>query len=277
MDLLPLVLLVAAVLTGLWLLLSRRRGVAARVGGALLLAAVVAMSWILEAYSPGDGDSASVAYAPAPDAGDASGDPLPAHPWPPEDPSSLVTLSHYYNFGVGVASLYEVAQTLVASLYRAGYAEVGFYRVPGGLVLVTRLEGIDVQGRPLGAERRYRPPGDRNDFSLPGYIRNLFFAPEGWYRYIAFVVSDKPYTTADRGLDETTALDRLRRGGVALPASYRERPYTPDHRVDALIYEFHKAGSDGAVEIIRPGRLPPENHFANNGLLLALSPWSSGG
>lgn len=201
-------------------------------------------------------------------------EPLPWHPWPPEDPSSFATLSSFFDFGAGSASLYDVAQLLTGVLARVGYVELGYYAVPGGFALVTRLEAISSDGEALAGAQRYRLPSDRVDFSLVEYIRSLFFAPQGRYRYLAFLVTDQPYVTADRPLDERTALERLRQGGVSLPVHYRNRPFSVDHRVDVLIYEFLKQAADGDVWILRPGRIPPDVHLERTGLLVALSPFA---
>ncbi len=196
---------------------------------------------------------------------------LPTYPWPPEEPSSLVRIDSLYPDGWHERSLFEVAELLTAALQKAAYLELGFYAAPGGFVMVTRLEGIDPAGAPLTAERRYQLPDDRGDFSFREYVRGLFFAPKGYYRFIAFVVSDVPYTTRDEPLEETEALERLHRGGVALSRKYADLPFSSYHRVDALIYEFRKGGHDGDVETLRPGRLPPNTHLENSGLSLALA------
>ena len=195
--------------------------------------------------------------------------PLPSYPWPPEDPSSLARLDAIHDFSNGGrASLYDVAETLRDALLRAGYPELGYYQAPGGFAIVTRLEGIDTEGRPLGPDRRYRLPDDAVDFSFTDYIRGLFFAPDGYYRLIVFVVTDQAYTTRDQPLDENVALARLRRGAVALPPAYHDKPFTAQHRVDALIYEFHTAAHQ--VETLRPGRLLPTTHIERTGLLSRL-------
>lgn len=201
---------------------------------------------------------------------------LPVYPWPPEDPSSLVRLDVLYDFRHGGrASLQDVADQLAAALNESGYLEQSFYQTSGGFVMVTRLEGIAEDGTPLGAERRYLLPNDRVDFSFADYIRSLFFAPEGYYRFVAFVITDRPYTTSEDGLEEHDALGRLRRGAVALPAGFDQRPFSAEHRVDALIYEFSQQ-SEGVIPL-RPGRLPPRTHLEKSGLMSALAAAGAGG
>lgn len=198
-------------------------------------------------------------------------DELPSYPWPPEAPSSLVSLSDLYDFSVGgSASLFDVSESLRTALRESGYLERRFYAAPGGFVMVTRLEQTDEQGTPLPDGKRYLLPEDAGDFSFAAYIHNLFFAPEGYYRFIAFVVTDRTYTTSDSALAEDTALARLRGGSVALPSAFRDLPFSDHHRVDALIYEFRLAVPNASVEPVTPGRLPPETHLEHSGLAGAL-------
>jgi hypothetical protein len=198
-------------------------------------------------------------------------DGFPAYPWPPEAPSSLVSLSELFDFSVGgSASLFDVSESLRTALRESGYLERRYYAAPGGFVMVTRLEQTDEQGTPLADGKRYLLPDDAGDFSFAAYIRNLFFAPEGYYRFIAFVVTDRAYTTSDSALAEDTALARLRGGSVALPSVFRELPFSDHHRVDALIYEFRLVAGNAAVEPVTPGRLPPETHLEHSGLASAL-------
>jgi hypothetical protein len=198
-------------------------------------------------------------------------DEFPAYPWPPEAPSSLVSLSELFDFrGGGSPSLRDVADVLQGALRASGYLERRYFSAPGGYVMVTRLEQTDGQGRPLPDGKRYLLPDDAGEFSFADYIRQLFFAPEGYYRFIAFVVTDRAYTTSDAALSEDSALDRLHAGSVALPAVFRRLPFTDDHRVDALIYEFRLASSNTTVEPLKPGRLPPETHLEQSGLSSAL-------
>lgn len=194
---------------------------------------------------------------------------MPVYPWPPEEPSSIARLQELHDFSAGgSASLYDVSETLRSALRLSGYPELSYYAAPGGFAMVTRLEGVDEQGQALADTRRYRLPSDQGEFSFADYIRGLFFAPEGLYRLIVFVVTDRPYVTLERTLDETEALARLRRGAVTLPAAFRALRFSPNHRVDALIYEFRATGQ--AVETLRPGRLPPTTHIERTGLLARL-------
>lgn len=196
---------------------------------------------------------------------------LPKYPWPPEEPSWLVRLDRLYPSISHEQSLYDISEMLSKALQGAKYNHISYYSAPGGFVMVTRLEGIDKNGVSLGNNRRYLLPDDKQDFSFFDYVRNLFFAPEGYYRFIAFVVSDAIYTTEASALSEADALKRLNRGASALPPEYRKMQFSPEHRIDALIYEFHKGGSDNDAKLMQPGRLEPDTHLENSGLSFAFT------
>ena len=203
-------------------------------------------------------------YQPMPTASEEA---LNAYPWPPEEPSWRIRVDQ--NLGLSLrsgVSLLDVEGILSRSLQDATYSESSYYSAPGGFVMVTRLEAIDSDGTPLSAEDRYRLPDEERDFDFVGYIQSLFFAPEGHYRFIAFVVSDKSYSTSDTALTEAEALTRLARGASRLPPEYANLEYTEAHRIDALIYEFRKGDRDRDLETMRPGRIPALTHLNNSGL-----------
>ncbi|MEZ5709381.1 MAG: hypothetical protein R3E02_08345 [Blastomonas sp.] len=192
---------------------------------------------------------------------------IPAYPvWPPETPSSRVGLDRFIASRAGM-SLYDAGEKLKGAFDGAGYVEHSYYAAPGGFVLVTRIEKIGADGAALKGAERYELPNQRSDPSLTDYVRNLFLeAPPGFYRYIAVVVSDRPFATSARTLDDDDAIARLRRGSNDLSAVYKTVPFTRAHKVEALIYEFRKDGGDGKVSMIEPGRIGAQIHLAKTGL-----------
>lgn len=192
---------------------------------------------------------------------------IPSYPvWPPEAPSSRVSLDRFIQARTNL-SLYDAGQKLKRSFEQAGYLEYGYYAAPGGFVLVTRIEKISAKGDRLPGTERYKLPSERSSGSLTSFVRGLFLdAPPGFYRYIAVVVSDKPYQTSRKTLSSKQAETRLTRGSNNLSSVYRNVPFTKDYNVDALIYEFTKDARTGNVRMIAPGRLTPSIHLAKTKL-----------
>ncbi|MFP4518736.1 MAG: hypothetical protein ACLFQ5_04705 [Oceanicaulis sp.] len=196
---------------------------------------------------------------------------LPSHPWPPEAPSARARLdADLFRVNGADTTLKDVGDRLADALSEAGYAEYKFYAVDTyGIAVVTRLEGVAPDGAPLEAALRYVPPGEDAPFSITNYLLRLFVAPEGYYRYIVFIINDQPYPMADATLDEAVALSRLTDGGLTgAPDGLDAYAFHEGYEVDALIYEFRKEA--GGVALLAPGRLPPLAHLDGAGLLAAL-------
>jgi hypothetical protein len=196
---------------------------------------------------------------------------FPPYPqWPPEDASWQIRLDEELSSDRRAGmSLLDVGDALLGAIENATY-QPKFYWAPGGFVMVIRLEAIEDDGTPLMDEqRRFRLPEDEVRLSLAEYVRSLFFAPEGYYRFIAFVVSDQFEKTSGEALSEPIAVERMTGGNIRLPDEYADWEFSIDHTIDALIYEFEVKGRD--VETLVPGRLvPPQTHLMNSGLPVVL-------
>jgi uncharacterized caspase-like protein len=205
------------------------------------------------------------------DSSTAAGQPLPDFPWPPPAPSAEMVLPDtiFRKTPATSLSLAAVGEQIVGALRRADYLEYSFYRAPDGFALVARLERMSPDGSSMPSEFRYIPPDATEPFSFTGYLRSLFFAPEGFYRLIAFVVTDRPFVAAAAAMDAAGAQHLLLGGANRLPEQLRAEAFTPAHAVTALIYEYRKGSSTGDVATIVPGRLAAETHLrrARIGLL----------
>lgn len=207
-----------------------------------------------------------VTFRPLTADGEQQSSSLSAYPWPPEDASWAVRIDDSATPTFVGLSLTDVESRLSRSLRSASYSMSRLYSAPGGFVMVTRLEATDGDGSPLAESERFRLPNDGSDFQLGSYIRNLFFAPEGYYRYIAFVVSDQFERMSEEQLSEADAVDRLQRGALRLPREYADMRFTERHRIDALIYEFRKGAEENDLETLVPGRISADKHLQNSGL-----------
>ena len=127
---------------------------------------------------------------------------------------------------------------LVGALEQARYFEYSYYRVPNGFALVARLERIGPDGTPLPEEFRFLLPGSQEPFSLGVYIKQLFFAPEGFYQQIVIVVMDRPFTATGGTLDAPAAARLLSGGANRLSNDFETMRFTEAHRVSALIYDY---------------------------------------
>lgn len=197
---------------------------------------------------------------------------FPDFPWPAPRPSEApLKLPHdrvVASLGAD-KSLYGVGQHLTAAINAAGYAEYTFYGVPDGFALVSRLERIEEDGRPSPNGFRYMQPG-QEPFSLANYLSGLFVAPVGRYRQIVFVVTDVPVVATAPPLTQGRAGQLLREGADRLPTDFRQMPFTNDHDVTALIYEFQKTGQVGNMAQTQGGPLTARDHLTRSGLYAAI-------
>ncbi|WP_299191946.1 hypothetical protein [uncultured Erythrobacter sp.] len=195
---------------------------------------------------------------------------LPRYPsWPPEEASSRIALDRYLGPREG-RSLYETGQMLRDALNEAGYEQHAFYAVPGGYIIVTETERTDPEGAGVRGTARYLKPGE-DRIGLLVSIRDLFLErPKTYYRYLAIVVSDRPFCAARETLAVEEAERRVIGGFSDLSDDTREIDFSDRYRVTALIYEFVNDGIGYDLSMIAPGRIPPREHLKRSGLDEAL-------
>ena len=213
------------------------------------------------------GDSTSAAPPSPPVAPPAAT--LPEFPWPPPIPSSRQEIDRQLVVAGTATTLRAVADKIEAALKRARY-EYSFYGVPNGFAVVARLERIDDEGATVAGDRRFLPPDAREAFDLTRYVSSLFFVSPGYYRMIALIVTDQPIVADGAPFDQSRAMRMPSAGATALPQSFSEQSFSPDHRVYALIYEFRKDANTREPQALVPGRLPARTHLSRSGVEPAL-------
>ena len=192
-------------------------------------------------------------------------------PWPPPTPSARSEIDRRMIAPDGATpTLRAVANRIEAALKRAHY-EYSFYGVPGGgFAVVARLERIDDDGAAMPGGKRFLPPDAKEPFDLSRYVSELFFAPAGYYRMIALVVTDQPLVTGGVQLAEADARKMALSGATELPRSFAGQPFGPHHRLYALVYEYRKGAQARDVQMLVPGRLPARTHLSRSGVETAL-------
>ena len=191
---------------------------------------------------------------------------LPQFPWPPPRYASMLMFGRDLDrrlLGRPEETLETIYQRIIRALAAAdaGY-ESGLFGVPGGFLLLTKLEQTDPEGRPLPGRDRWRdvrPPPS----SLSDYVVRLFLAPPGYYRTIAFVFTNR--MTADQGSGQ---LPGFGRGGRQLPPDLAAARY--DSRgAYILVYAFQRRDTGTAQPYTL---LSARQHLDASGLLRRLNP-----
>jgi hypothetical protein len=169
------------------------------------------------------------------------------------------------------ATLQTVSEDLLAALDEAGYVEHGFFCVPGGFALATRLERIREDKRPFPGDARWNTGPNpllslRDGFSLSKIIDGLINADPGRYRMILFYVTDRVVRPTNQ--PAPSDLGNLPgRGSDELPGNFEDYPYTDAYRVRALVYEFARP-SVAAPPGFVPQTVPARIHLRRAGLTM---------
>jgi hypothetical protein len=190
-------------------------------------------------------------------------------PWPPPRP----TIRYQLPMGLvtkgaaeGLASLFGRVEEAMA---RAKIDEYATYAIgDNGFAVVARLEAIESDGRPKSGSARWTVQAPSSHFSLRAVVASLFFAPPGYYRVIALIVTDRVLgNNYARGeLTPTAAKDLLQGSQRQLPADLKMNVAPAGARTEALIYEFERTSYDGEPELKTNGRIPPVQHLAGANL-----------
>jgi hypothetical protein len=190
-------------------------------------------------------------------------------PWPPPDYSASSVLDN--EIFKNCDDLHNADFILSKALKNVGYTEKGYYSVPGGFAVITRIEQIDKNGVSLDPPERWSVNTfSPLSFSITSYLKALFFSTPGYFRIIAFIVTDKPFNSSDKLPDENSAIDWIKNGTMVLPAEIGALKFTKDHTVTALIYEFQKPESDD-VFLINPSDLTGDDHLKLSKILPELN------
>lgn len=187
---------------------------------------------------------------------------LPPFPFPPNASVEYPIDASWITNRSGETTLGYVDDRLGQVLAANGYENSSYYAVEGGFVITTAMEQFDSSGQPSARERFSEIESPPSAFSAE-FWRNALRGRRGRYRVIAFMVTDQNYRTDDQTPVYGSARNLVFRGAKFLPAEMRAKPYTPQHRCLALVYEYGRNRATGEIGYIRPGSLTANVHLRN--------------
>ncbi|HMW79101.1 MAG TPA: hypothetical protein PKC78_01920 [Accumulibacter sp.] len=228
----------------------------------------------VRAIAPAESAAAAGAAAggvPADASSPPAAAPIPRFTWPPPKASAEVSIPDKWVRSAADATLLSVSDKLEKALRLAEYADWSYYAVPGGFALATHVEQIKPDGTPLAGGDRWRTgtPSVAN-LSLLEFILALAHAPPGSYRAIVFIVTDAVWAQSPAAPTGDEIAGWAGSGASGLPTAVGKLPYGPQHRVQALVYEFRK-GHAGPAALVLPSRVSGERHLYRGGLWKPLS------
>jgi hypothetical protein len=207
--------------------------------------------------------------APAQNASQASAPRLDL-PWPLPGPSTSIEIPAELRAPAEPGShMNRAADWLATALHDAGYADLAFYDVPGGFVLMADLELIDDQGlgaTPADPALRFSAKLPQKRFFTMGFWSELLARRKGHYRLMVFVVIDRPFGYST---DVTEGHLLWRPPSRELPLDRVELPYEAHDGWYALVYEFEKAGDAPSAKLATQP-VDPAVHLSKSGVLAAL-------
>jgi hypothetical protein len=196
--------------------------------------------------------------------------PIPFFPWPPPPASTRTTLENTFDLA-RFPTMKHAAAAIEAALRRAGFGDWGYFSLPeeeGGFGLVTRIEQIGDDGKPLAGSARWmiRPYAAATMTSFESLAR--IRRPVGHYRVFAFVLSAKP--TVDNPTEKATmplAYEWNRRGQPRLGQQIAASSLTERHALTVRVYEFEQADKIAST-FNGASRWTAEEHLRAAGIVL---------
>ena len=162
----------------------------------------------------------------------------PQFPWPPPRASAHMVIDTPLIRASTSKSLGDIDRVLTKALQATGYFEHSYFAVPGGFVLLTRIEHINERTGGAMQDRWSVKPGPATSFSE--YIRTLFTAAPGYYRVITLVVTYVAFDETTAGLSQLDANKYLQTGTQVLPPAIAQQKSTNWTKCTALIYEYRR-------------------------------------
>lgn len=187
---------------------------------------------------------------------------LPEFPWPPRASAYTKIPSQYLLNTDRQTLLKNVAERLETAFRSGGYSQTGYYSVPGGFALVSRLEQFKPSGLPANEPYRWAEQVETPRVFSLDYLTALIKGKVGRYRVIVFVVSNDFFTQArGRAVNSEQAKKLAIEGASALPDSVGALPWLENYSCTALIYEFEKTAFDKPAEFKENSTLMAETHL----------------
>ncbi len=196
---------------------------------------------------------------------------MPEFPFPPPSSSAKFPMEVLFQ---QCKTLGEINQKLREALDFNGYYEKSYFYIPGGFVLVTRMEQIKKDGYSVGEKDRWKAKPVRDeDFTLASYLRALLTSEPGYFRIFAFAVTNQSFKMAPTGsrIEEKDFQIWVNAGMSSLSGEVaRVECLNQKTEVHALIYELTitAAGREGKQS--EPSELSGKDHLEKSKILTYL-------
>ncbi|MFN0035983.1 MAG: DUF2846 domain-containing protein [Saprospiraceae bacterium] len=199
-----------------------------------------------------------------PATGGCPANPMPQFPWPP--PQCFLRQTLVGNLATQATTFSQVDTRLQRALDTRGYTQRSYFHVPGGFAIVTQLEQFDEEGQIKERCRWVDYPVQEGFDGVWDYLTSLVMPSSGHFRIFVFVVTNQPYTQAERKASKEEATGWLAQGVNRLPSAMSKSEVTGEHYLDVLIYEFEAPQSTRKCAQKCPCLLDCQTHLTKSGL-----------
>lgn len=167
-------------------------------------------------------------------------------------------------------TLGQVDARIRAALSRGRYTDPSYFAVYDGFAMVSQMERIQEDGKswPDQAGRWQTGPVSLLPADAGIWRQILAVLPgsqgpshAGRYRVIVFLVTTAPVLTTASSPTQSEAEAWLDKGAQRLPSSIAARPFTIDHDVIALVYDFKRDAVADRMKVLRPSPLTAPVHL----------------
>lgn len=147
------------------------------------------------------------------------------------------------------------------------YEDVGYYAIPDGFVVVTKVEEINddatsVSGRDRFSEGRYQSMSILD-----------FFAPrKGHFRVFAFLVTDVPFNATSTPVTAGSALEWIRLAANVLPDAIKNKPFRSGYNCTVIVYEFKSEDANTHLSPLQSPLFSAQTHLQKSHIAESLQP-----
>lgn len=179
-------------------------------------------------------------------------------PAPPPEPSDRINIPLTAN---KFATLKNLDAWLSTALRESGYdGKFSYLNYPGGYALVTRIERIHQNGTAFENDRFNPTPEFVTEFSLRALIEAFLNPTKGYFRLIAFIITDESTGNSQEKISREDAMAWFS-GNSILHADIGRKPIRTGHKVEVLIYEFSVSENGQKPVKVDPIRLEAKEHL----------------
>lgn len=158
-------------------------------------------------------------------------------------------------------------------IYRAvtsltcNYQDVGYYAIPNGFVVVTKVEEINDDATSVNSSDRF----SEGHYDNIGFLD--FIAPrKGYFRIFAFLVTDIPFNATHTRVTANNALEWIRLAANILPDAIRNKPFTPGYNCTVIVYEFKSEEANTPLSPLLSPRFSAQVHLQKSHIAESLQP-----